>query len=128
MARINHVAAYVKDLEKAKDFFVKYLNASPNTMYHNPTTGLKTYFLSFADGMKLEIMTRPEVEIFSHERDRVGYAHLAFSLGCREEVNRLTSMLSIDGYKVISGPRFTGDGFYESCIEGIDSLILELTE
>ncbi len=128
MARINHVAAYVKDLEKAKDFFVKYFNATPNKMYHNPHTGLKTYFLAFDYGARLEIMIRPGLSYSSDSGTRVGYVHVAFSLGSREEVDKLTSRLANDGYKVMSGARITGDGYYESCVEGIDNLILELTE
>lgn len=28
--RIEHIAMYVTELEKAKEFFVKYFNATPN--------------------------------------------------------------------------------------------------
>ncbi len=73
-------------------------------------------------------MTRPGLSYSPDVVNRIGYVHVAFSLGCREEVDRLTNRLSKDGYKVISGPRLTGDGYYESCVEGIDNLILELTE
>ena len=33
-----------------------------------------------------------------------------------------------DGYTVISGPRTTGDGYYESCIVGIEGNQIEITE
>ncbi len=128
MVKINHIAAYVKDLEKAKDFFIKYFDASSNEMYHNPRTGLKTYFLSFGNDVRLEIMTRPELSAHHPKGYYCGYTHLAFSLGSREAVDHLTARLSGDGFKVISGPRVTGDGYYESCIEGIENLLLELTE
>lgn len=59
---IEHVAIYVNDLEKTKEFFEKFFNASSNEMYHNKNTGLKTYFLSFENGARLEIMTRPNLE------------------------------------------------------------------
>ena len=38
--RIEHVALYVKDLENAKKFFMKYLGAKSNDGYHNQKTGL----------------------------------------------------------------------------------------
>lgn len=34
----------------------------------------------------------------------------------REAVDQLTTQLKQDGYTVISGPRVTGDGYYESCV------------
>ena len=58
--KLDHMALYVFDLEQAKDFFIRYFNATANNMYHNPRTGLKTYFLSFTDGARLEIMQRPD--------------------------------------------------------------------
>lgn len=32
-----------------------------------------------------------------------------------------------DGYEVVSGPRTTGDGYYESCIIGIEGNQIEIT-
>ena len=58
---IEHVAMYVEDLEKARDFFVKYFNATSNGGYHNKTTNFRSYFLSFDDGARLEIMNKPEI-------------------------------------------------------------------
>uniref|UniRef100_UPI00046FFDE1 VOC family protein n=1 Tax=Bacteroides rodentium TaxID=691816 RepID=UPI00046FFDE1 len=57
--KIDHFAMYVNDLEAVKDFFVRYFNAVSNEMYHNKKTDFKSYFLSFEDGSRLEIMTRP---------------------------------------------------------------------
>ena len=34
--------------------------------------------------------------------------------------------LKQDGYEVIGGPRTTGDGYYESCIIGIEGNQIEL--
>lgn len=51
--KIDHVAMYVRDLEVVKDFFVRFFGAVSNEMYHNPRTGLKSYFLSFGNGAKL---------------------------------------------------------------------------
>lgn len=128
MIKIDHIAVYVNDLENAKDFFKKYLNATSNDIYHNPKTGLRTYFLTFDNDTRLELMARPG--LLSHEQHDLmcGYTHIAFSLGSRSMVDSLTSKLSDDGYVILSGPRVTGDGCYESCIRVIENLILELTE
>ena len=126
MTSIHHVALYVHDLEGAKDFFTRYLSAQANDGYHNPNTGLRTYFLTFGDGTRLEIMNRPGLEEQNTALQRTGYIHLAFSLGSREAVDGLTRMLQADGYPVVSGPRTTGDGYYESCIAGPEGNLIEL--
>lgn len=125
--KIEHIALYVNDLEQAKDFFVKYFCAVSNDGYHNPLTDFRSYFLTFEDGSRLEIMTKPELTDSGDLLNRFGYAHLAFSLGSRKEVDSLTAQMNADGYQVISGPRTTGDGYYESCILGFEGNIIELT-
>ena len=51
---------YVNDLEAAKDFFIKYLGGRSNDGYHNDRTGFRSYFISFDDGARLEIMNNPD--------------------------------------------------------------------
>lgn len=123
--RIEHVAMYVNDLEKAKAFFVKYFHAVPNDGYHNKTTDFRSYFLSFDNGARLEIMHRPDLTDGEKSLTKTGYVHIAFSLGNKEAVNELTNQLKQDGYRVVSGPRTTGDGYYESCIIGIEGIKLK---
>ena len=125
--RIEHIAMYVNDLEKTKDFFVRYFHATSNDGYHNQKTDFRSYFLTFDDGARLEIMTRPNLEDPDKSLNRTGYIHLAFSVGSREAVNALTEQLRSDGYSVISGPRTTGDGYYESCVVGIEGNQVEIT-
>ena len=126
--KIDHVALYCQDLEGMKEFFVRYFNGIPNDMYHNPNTGLKTYILSFEDSdTRLELMTRPEVKIEEENIYRQGFIHLSFSVGSKEKVDNLTKVLNDDGYQVLSGPRTTGDGYYESCIVGPEKLLIEIT-
>jgi lactoylglutathione lyase len=97
-------------------------------MYHNPKTGLKTYILSFEDSnARLELMTRPEVKDEEENIYRQGFSHLSFSVGSKEKVDCLTKALNEGGYQVLSGPRITGDGYYESCIVGPENLLLEIT-
>ena len=126
--RIDHIAMYVKDLEKARDFFVKYFNATSNEGYHNKKTDFRSYFLSFDDGTRLEIMNKPQMEKSEKTLNSVGHFHIAFSVGSKNTVDELTERMKNDGYTVISGPRTTGDGYYESCIVGIEGNQIEITE
>lgn len=125
--KIEHIALYVEDLEETKNFFIKYLGAKANNGYHNPRTNFRSYFLSFEDGARLEIMQRPEMLNLPKEAARTGYAHIAFSVGSREKVDALTAELKADGYDVVSGPRITGDGYYESCIVAMEGNQIEIT-
>lgn len=125
--KIEHIALYVNDLEGARDFFIKYFGAVSNEGYHNSRTDFRSYFLTFTDGARLEIMTRPDLTDSGDLLNRFGYAHIAFSVGSTEAVDSLSAKLSVDGYPVISGPRTTGDGYYESCILGFEGNIMEIT-
>ena len=125
--KIEHIALYVNDLEKTRNFFMKYLGAKSNDGYHNPKTDFRSYFLSFDDGARLEIMNKPEMPDLPKDLARTGYAHIAFSVGSRERVDALTAELKSDGYEVVSGPRTTGDGYYESCIVAIEGNQIEIT-
>lgn len=124
---IDHIAMYVKDLEKARDFFVKYLEGKSNDGYHNRTTDFHSYFITFEDGARLELMTRPELEDGDQALLRAGYIHIAFRVGSKEKVDLLTERFKKGGFEVISGPRTTGDGYYESCIVGIEGNQIEIT-
>ena len=101
---IEHIAMYVNDLEKTKKFFIK-----------------------FDSGCRLEIMTKPELVDDKKDLKRTGFIHIAFSVGSKEKVDKLTEILKADGFEVVSGPRITGDGYYESCIVGIEENQIEIT-
>lgn len=72
-------------------------------------------------------MNKPNMEDNEKNLTRTGFIHLAFSVGSKEKVDELTQQLANDGFKVISGPRTTGDGYYESCIIGIEGNQIEIT-
>ena len=125
--KIEHIALYVNELERARDFFVKYFGARSNEGYHNIRTDFRSYFLTFEDGARLELMTKPDLTDSGDFLNHYGYAHIAFSVGTEERVDELTSQLASDGYPVYSGPRTTGDGYYESCILGFEGNLIEIT-
>ena len=125
--RIDHIALYVNDLEGAKSFFETYFQAVANDGYHNQNTDFRSYFLSFSDGSRLEIMAKPDLTDSGNLPDRFGYAHIAVSVGSREAVDALTARLKDGGYPTLSGPRVTGDGYYESCILGFEGNLIEIT-
>ena len=134
--KLNHIALYVNNLEKMKSFYEKYFNANsatkfqakPNEMYHNQKTGLKTYFLEFGNDCRIEIMTKENLTNIKKEINSTGYIHIAFSLGSKERVDELTRLLENDGYKVLSYPRTTGDGYYESCVLDPENNQIEIVE
>ena len=127
--KINHVALYVKDLEKSREFYEKYFNARANNKYRNLKTGLQTYFLSFPNNdVRLEIMSRPELTDREDKIMNMGFIHIAFSVGDAKNVDSLTKKLTNDGFKCWSGPRITGDGYYESVVEDVDGNLIEITE
>lgn len=122
--KIEHIAIWVKDLEKMKQFYTQYFNMSCGEKYHNPKKNFSSYFLSFESGARIEIMYQPDV---SEERAKIGFAHLAISLGSKEKVIELTEKLQNDNYAIFDEPRITGDGYFESVILDPEGNQIELT-
>ena len=126
--RIDHIALYCVDIEAMRDFFVSHFGCTSNEQYHNPRTGLRTYILTLPDGgARIEIMARPEVTEPVTERFRAGYIHFSLAVGSKQAVDAKTQELQADGFSFISGPRTTGDGYYESCIAGPEGILIEIT-
>ncbi|WIK66656.1 MULTISPECIES: VOC family protein [Globicatella] len=125
--KIEHVAIYVNHLDDARDFFVKYFEAKSNELYFNPNTEFSSYFLTFEDGARLELMTRPDMVDTYKGLNRTGLVHMAMSVGSKEKVDALTKELENDGYELIDGPRTTGDGYYESKFIIFEGNQLEIT-
>ena len=126
--KIDHIALYCIDIEAMKSFFINHFECHSNDMYHNPRTGLKTYILTFPEGgNRLEIMSHPKVNEISAGLYKAGYIHLSIAVGSREGVVEKTGELTAAGYECFSGPRVTGDGYFESCIIGPEGIILEIT-
>ncbi|MBC1937072.1 glyoxalase/bleomycin resistance/extradiol dioxygenase family protein [Listeria grandensis] len=124
--KIEHVAIWVADIEQAKDFYTRYFEGVANEKYINETKGFCSYFITYPTGARLEIMNRRDI---TEEKGKaqLGWAHIAFSVGSKERVDELTKQLQTDGYVLESGPRTTGDGYYESVILDSEGNQIEIT-
>ncbi|MFC0183742.1 lactoylglutathione lyase [Pseudarcicella hirudinis] len=127
---IEHLAIWVKDLEKMRAFYEKYFEATANEKYHNPAKKFESYFLSFQSGARLELMQKPGIPDNKNDVSvqYTGLIHFAVSTGSIEKVNELTEKLRKDGFQVVGEPRTTGDGYYESVILDPEHNRIEITE
>ena len=127
--KIEHLAIWVKDLEEMKAFYEKYFCAKAGEKYHNPNKNFSSYFLSFNDGCRLELMYKPEIPVNKnnvHDQYQ-GLIHFAISVGSVAGVNRLTEDLRSAGYSIVGEPRTTGDGYYESVVLDPENNRIEIT-
>ena len=103
--KIEHVALWTTDLERARDFYCTYFGGQPNDKYVNGVKQFSSYFLTFSGGARLELMHKPGLQTSTQaENNSAGYIHLAFSTGSREGVDQLTERLRRDGYRVLGSP------------------------
>lgn len=126
--RIEHIAIWAKDIDRLKDFYMNWFSATAGPLYHNPRTGLTSYFLTFPDGApRLEIMNLPE--IVGHDRSVKweGFCHICISVGSKEKVDEYTEKMREAGVTVLGNPRTTGEGYYESVLADPEGNIVELT-
>lgn len=127
--RIEHIAVWTKDIERLAGFYEKYFGGRRNTKYRNDKKGFESYFITFENGgTRLEIMNTGSLAENDVGFNRVGFTHMAFSTGSRASVTILTDKLRADGYMVLSDPRVTGDGYFESTVSDPDGNIIEITE
>jgi lactoylglutathione lyase len=134
--RIAHVALWTRDvetLERLRTFYERHFGARAGALYRSARQpGFASYFLSFGSGAQLELMTLPEsaptpMAPTDAYAPRSGYAHLALSLGSTAAVDALTARLEAEGVRILSAPRWTGDGYYESVVSDPDGNVVELT-
>ncbi len=127
--RIEHIAIWTYRLDELKAFYETYFDARAGDKHVNPAHGFESYFLSFDFGARLELMRMPGVREMPREPEAqyTGYVHLAISAGSAARVDELTARLRADGYPVLSGPRRTSDGYYESVILDPDGNRVEIT-
>jgi len=116
--KIDHLAIWVDDIEKMRQFYLTYFDTVSGEKYVNPNKNYTSYFLSFAEGgSRIELMHRPDITDVSGKRGfSKGMAHFAISAGSKQAVDELTERIRSDGYTVASETRTTGDGYYESAV------------
>jgi len=127
---LEHVAIWTDNLEELKQYYIKYFGATANEKYTNKQNQFHSYFLTFKSGARLEIMTKPGIP--DNKNDRVtdqhkGIIHLAFGVNTMNEVDEKANQLISDGFKILRGPRKTGDGYYEFETLDPDDNRLEVT-
>jgi lactoylglutathione lyase len=127
---IEHIALWTNNLEEMREFYETYFQARAGSKYHNPAKEFESYFLRFSSGARLELMSQPGIPklIDKAEGQLIGYTHISYACGSVERVDELTDRLLNDGYRVIDGPRHTGDGYYESVVLDPDGNRIEITE
>lgn len=114
--RLHHVAIWTFRLEELREFYVRFFGGRSNEKYTNPKKGFESYFITFDDGVALELMSRTDVQDTPIEENRRGLTHLAFSFPSREEVLRFTELMRGEGYTIAGEPRTSGDGYFESVV------------
>jgi len=126
--RLHHVALWTRNLEQMRAFYVDVLGGTSGSRYENPRTGFRSYFVSFSDGPRVELMSRPSEGGTPSTVPGCGYAHIALSVGSRTAVDETIARLRGCGVPISSGPRITGDGYYEAVVEDPDGNKIELVE
>lgn len=123
--KIEHVALWVDDLEKVCQFYQTYFQVEQSEKYQNPKTGFSSYFLSFASGSRLELTNKKYLS--PRIADSLGYGHIAIAVGDKEAVDQMVEKFLAAGFPLLSGPRTTGDGYYEAVIQDPEGNLIELT-
>ncbi|EHJ55655.1 hypothetical protein HMPREF9318_00838 [Streptococcus urinalis FB127-CNA-2] len=125
MVKIEHVALWERDIELEKNFYCKHFNGKVSELYHNSKTGFYSYFISFSNGARLEVMSRADLD--EGTRNQYGFTHIAVSLGSKEAVDQKANYFAENGFPIQNGPRVTGDGYYEAVIYDPEGNQIELT-
>jgi len=124
--KIDHIGIWVYDLELMKEFYVNYLSGIAGKKYENPAKDFESYFISFNDSSRLELMKRSDIQKNSREKELEGFAHLAFNVSSKSEVDLVTENIRKDGYIIRGEPRTTGDGYYESVNSDPEGNLVEI--
>lgn len=119
--KIEHIGIWAKNLELLKNFYVEHFNAIANTKYYNRKKQFSSYFLSFENGARLEIMHS------QNERNTNGLFHIAISVGSTSAVDDFYEYALLKEVNVLNQPRETGDGYYEFILEDPEKNQIEVT-
>ena len=129
---LEHVAIWTRDLEGMKDFYCAYFDGKAGAKYRSKSAAhpnFESYFLTFGDGSRLELMQMPTIpeNAYAPGQEALGLTHIAFAVGGTDEVDALAKRAHAEGRPVLLEPHRTGDGYYESCVEGFEGNLIEIT-
>ena len=127
---IEHLAIWTQNLETLKDYYIQYFGAQSNDKYTNVQKQFQSYFLSFASGARLELMSRPDIPANANDpvtAQYLGLIHFAFGVDTMAEVDQKVEELRAAGFPILSGPRKTGDGYYEFETLDLDNNRIEVS-
>lgn len=113
---LEHVAIWTDQLETLKTYYSKYFGGTAGEKYVNANNQFQSYFLTFESGARLELMSMPNIPDNLNDRVKAqhkGIIHLAFGATDKHEVDQKAMLLRNDDFPILSGPRKTGDGYYE---------------
>ena len=114
--KLEHVAIYTHQLERLKNFYIRYFEGEVSEKYEDKQKKLNSYFISFENGARIELMQRegiPENKNDTVFQQHRGIIHIAFQLSTMQQVKEKAEKIKADGYPILSGPRKTGDGYYK---------------
>ena len=126
--RIDHVAIWTYNIEGLRNFYMHYFGASSGNCYYNHSREFRSYFLTFDDDCRIELMEMPNIPHTKNNplKQFTGLVHFAIKTGSKQAVDQLTEQLRRDGFKVAGEPRTTGEGYYESVILDPDGNRIEI--
>lgn len=124
---IEHVSLWVRDLEAISEFYCDYFGGNVSESYVAAHDQFRSCFITFSCGARLELMTRSGLAEPPSFDFLYGWAHVAFSLGSKAKVDETTQRLKLAGCHILSGPRVTGDGYYESSLLDPEGNVIEIT-
>ena len=125
--KIAYVSMYVNDLEKMKEFFVKYFKATVTDKYENFQTGYTYCYLKFDEGSRLSLVSGSNIVDRPKQENLRGLNRFAIAVDSKETVQSITDQLANDGYQVVNGFRMNGYGEYESRILDPEGNEIEIT-
>jgi len=123
---ITHIGIWVNDLDAMKAFYTHYFKGVSDEKYTNSIKKFESYFITFENGAKLELMHKKSISKDRNKEEQKGIAHIAFSLGSKDEVLLLTEQFRSDGIRIVGEPRTTGDGYFESVVLDVEGNRIEL--
>ena len=124
--KIAHMALWTQDLEQQAHFWVSFFDGKINEKYFSRTNpGFESYFVKIGEEIAIELMTKPGLIGQQPDNNRCGWVHLAISVGGNENVDAMAKRAKEQGI-LVSGPRTTGDGYYEAVIHDPDGNLIEI--